>query len=218
MQVVDLSCTGEPISWPRLETFAAGAPDASIDEHVRTCAACRHCLDALRADNLVLPALNFTPAKAPAARPRWRAWIPALGVAMAAVVLALVVIRRPDSLPQPDVAVRENVATVKGVGTVVLGTVRERAGEIRQDAATFATGDRWKLVLTCAPGPSVRAKTSVIEVSGDGRVDRPLPLIQVSCGNRVVLPGAFELTGARANRVCVQLDGSATACVTIEPE
>lgn len=137
---------------------------------------------------------------------------------MAAAVIALVVIRRPDSLPQPAVAVREDVATVKGVGTVVLGTVRERAGEIRQDAATFATGDRWKLVLTCAFGPSVRAETSVIEVGGDGRVDRPLSLVQVSCGNRVVLPGAFELTGARTNRVCVQIDGTASACVTIAPE
>lgn len=217
--IVDLRCTGEPISWLRLETFAAGAPDPTIDEHVRECAACRHCLDALRADEVALPALDV-PAVAPAAspaRPWWRTWVPAIGIALAAAAIALVVIRRPG--PSQEVrSDREDIATVKGVGTIVLGTVRERDGTIVEDATTFATGDRWKLVLTCSPGPTIRAETSVVEIGGDGSVDQPLAPVQVVCGNRVVLPGAFELTGERANRVCVQLDGSASACVTIKPE
>jgi hypothetical protein len=56
-------------------------------------------------------------------------------------------------------------------------------------------------------------------------VDHPLAATRIACGNRVVVPGAFTVTGDRANRVCARIaavtgpDPEAdTACVTLTPE
>jgi hypothetical protein len=67
-----------------------------------------------------------------------------------------------------------------------------------------------------------------IEVSvADGvTVDHPLPATRIACGNRVVVPGAFTVTGDRINRVCARISaiadpadpGTGTACVTLVPE
>ena len=59
-----LACIGEPISWLRLETFAAGRDDAAIREHVAACPACKHCLDELRTDIVALPPLGVPAAPA----------------------------------------------------------------------------------------------------------------------------------------------------------
>jgi hypothetical protein len=112
--------------------------------------------------------------------------------------------------------VREDVVTVKGVGEVILGVVRERDGAIRDDATTFLPGDRWKVVVTCPPAASARVD---VDVAGD----RPLAPARIACGNRVVVPGAFHLTGTAANRVCIRVSAPTTpeagsACVTIKPE
>jgi len=63
----------------------------------------------------------------------------------------------------------------------------------------------------------------VVEVveAGSKTTDHPLAPAQIACENRVVLPGAFELTGAVANRICVQVttDGDTDrACITVRPE
>jgi len=121
-----------------------------------------------------------------------------------------------------------NIASIKGVGDVTLGLVRERDGAIREDATTFARGDRWKVVVTCAPGHGTWVDVAVVE-AGTKSADHPLAAAHVACGNRVVVPGAFELTGKVANRVCVRiaadvapardiLGGDDTACVTVSPE
>jgi len=119
----------------------------------------------------------------------------------------------------------ENVVAIKGIGDVVLGTVRERAGTIREDVRSFATGDRWKLVVTCPPsaaGAMLAVDVTVVEIGGSTQpasIDRPLVPAQIACGNRVVLPGAFSLSGPRANRVCAAIGPDHdTACVTIAPE
>jgi hypothetical protein len=220
-----LACIGEPISWLRLETFASGRADAttsaSIREHVGACPACKHCLDEIHADVVALPPLALPAAPARAPRAWWKLLVPAFAVA-AAAVLALVLFRTaPD-----DVPVRENVVAIKGVGEVVLGTVRERSGVIRDDVRSFTEGDRWKLVVTCPPsagGVQLAVDVTVVEVGSPpdrpAPIDRPLAPAQIACGNRVVLPGAFSLTGPRANRVCVAIGPDrATACVTIAPE
>jgi hypothetical protein len=115
------------------------------------------------------------------------------------------------------------VARVKGVGEVVLGVVRERGGAIRHDARTFAPGDRWKIVVTCPPAAAAWVDVAVYDA---GQIDHPLEPARIGCGNRVVLPGAFALTGDRANRVCVRIGAAAApdrgqppdACVTLRPE
>lgn len=205
-----LACIGEPISWLRLEMFAAGrATDPDTGAHLAGCAACQHLLEELRRDVVALPMLVVPETARPT---RWWTWlVPALGLAAAAAI-ALVVLR-----PRPA---REDVVAVKGVGEVIVDVVRERAGVIRDDVRTYVAKDRWKVVVTCPPAGSATFDVGVTE-SGRAEVDRPLMPTTLACGNRIVLPGAFELTGNQANRVCVTItsaEDSGRACVTIKPE
>lgn len=206
-----LACIGEPVSWPRLEAFASRREDAAIAAHVEACPACKHCLEEITGDLVALP-----PLAVPEARPRawWRWAVPAM--ALAAVVV-LVVVRRGGA----PASVREDVIVVKGVGEVVLGVVRERGGVVREDVRSFSPGDRWKVVVTCPPPFSASVDVAVME-PGAGRGDHPLMPAAITCGNRVVIPGAFTLTGRANNRVCATVTSAGgdrgTACVTIAPE
>jgi hypothetical protein len=211
------ACIGEPISWLRLEGFALGAPDPAIASHVAACPACRQCLAQIRGDVVALPPLEV-PTRL--RRPLWRrGWLaPAFAAAAAAVVL-IVVLRRPT--PRGEDA-SDTIATIgiKGVGEVTLELVRERAGAISYEARGFAPGDRWKVVVSCPPSASAWIDVSV----ADGvTTDHPLAPAQLPCGNRVVVPGAFTVTGTRTNRVCARVaarpDADAgTACLTLRPE
>jgi hypothetical protein len=140
-----------------------------------------------------------------------------------AAAVALVLWRGAGTGPSPDRARREDVARIKGVGEVVLGVVRERAGAVRLDARTYAPGDRWKVVVTCPPAASAWVDVAVHDAGG---VDHPLAPARIGCGNGVALPGAFSITGGRTNRVCVRIGAAAApdragppdACVTLRPE
>jgi hypothetical protein len=222
-------CIGEPISWPRLEAHAAGwASDAAIGEHLARCAVCARCLGEIRGDLVALPPLPASVARPAPARVRW--WAPAMALAAAATV-ALVVWRSGEGGPG-GVGLggeREDVARVKGVGEVVLGVVRERAGAIRTDARTYAPGDRWKVVVTCPPAAAAWIDVAIVDA---GQVDHPLAPARIACGNEVAVPGAFTITGGRANRVCVRIGPTSDpaeaasasrarppdACVTLRPE
>lgn len=208
-----LACIGEPISWPRLETLARGGPDDAAAAHLAACRACQRCLDELQADLVALPPLAVP---APSRR-RWWRWV-APSMALAAAAAAALVVWRGG---EPR-ASREDVVAVKGLGEVVVDVVRERAGVIRDDVRAFAPGDRWKVVVTCPPAARAEITVRVAEV-GTAIVDRPLAPATIACGNRIVLPGAFTLTGTRPNRVCAQVAAPGTAppgeaCVTITPE
>jgi hypothetical protein len=199
-----IGCIGEPISWPRLEEHARTPGDAAITAHVAECEACRACLHEIEADVVALPPLPAAPEKR---RARW--WFgvwPALAAA-AAVAILLFVLRPRDQ-------VVEGVATIKGVGEVVIDVVRERDGVVRDDVRTFAPGDRWKVVVTCAPQAHVDI---TVEVRDGSHVDHPLQPAALACGNRIVLPGAFTLDGTRTNEVCARI-GEDVACLTLRPE
>jgi hypothetical protein len=208
------ACVGEPISWLRLEQFALGAPDPAITAHLAACPACRGCLDQIRGDAVVLPPLAM-----PAAPPRraWRRWWLAPALAAAAAAIALVVVLWPPGERDPGGRI-----AIKGIGEVTLELVRERAGQIQFDARRFAPSDRWKIVVSCPP--AVTAVPLSIDVSvADGLiVDHPLAPAQITCGNRVVVPGAFTITGDRPNRVCARIAvasaDTGTACATLVPE
>jgi hypothetical protein len=212
-----VACIGEPISWLRLEQLAHGAADAAAGTHVEQCPACKQCLVEIRTDVVALPPLVIV---AKPARIRW--WwfaVPAL----AAAAIAILVLRPRE--PQFS-----NVASIKGGGDVVLGLVRERGGAIRDDVTTFLAGDRWKLEVTCDPGASAWIDLAVVE-SGATTADHPLAPARVACGNKVAIPGAFSLTGAKPNRVCVRVAAEMmpprilpaagqrdVACITVTPE
>jgi hypothetical protein len=138
----------------------------------------------------------------------------------AAAILLLVMTRR-----EPTRA--DHITTIKGGGQVVLGVVRERSGSIRRDVTTYAAGDRWKLTLTCEDA-NLWVDVAVVDPKS---VDHPFEPVKLSCGNEVIVPGAFEITGRDANIVCAILDPDAapprttpmpgtpgTACVTLTPE
>lgn len=212
-------CIGEPISWLRLERFALAGTDGHVRDHVAACPACKQCLDDIQRDVVALPPLPALPA------PRRRWWMLALPIAgaLAAAAIALVIVRPRDTA-------RENVARVKGLGEVVVDVVRERGGTIRQDARTFVPGDRWKVVVTCALAKTAWLDVGVVEDGAHG-ADYPLAPAQIACGNRVVVPGAFRITGDRVNRICVHVGAAAAArptalapgdpdvaCVTLKPE
>ena len=210
-----LACIGEPVSWLRLETFAAGKGDPAIETHLAACPACAHCLAEITGDLVALPVLAV-PARAPR-RWWWLRLAPAFALAAAAVI-ALVVVTRPRG----HEVTREGVVGIKGVGEVIVDVVRERDGVIRQDVRSFAAGDRWKVVVTCPPSASA---TFEISVADGATVDHPLAPARLPCGNRVVVPGAFTITGSTPNRVCVRVtpEGAGTgdagsACVTLAPE
>jgi hypothetical protein len=211
------ACIGEPVSWLRLERFALGAPDPAIASHLAACPACARCLDHIRDDVVALPPLAShaaIPARPHRARRRWLA--PAFAAAAAAAIVLLVIRHRP---PPPDQLAPGTIG-VKGVGEVTLELVRERAGAIRFDATSYAPGDRWKVVVSCPPSASAWIEVSV----ADGiTTDHPLAPAQVACGNRVVVPGAFTITGTRPNRVCARVAAApgaeaGTACLTVDPD
>ena len=200
------ACIGEPISWPRLERFAMDRSDASIAAHVEACPACKQCFAEITRDVVALPTLVFA---APRARSWWWFAVPAL----AAAAIAVVVLR-----PRPQPA--ENIVGIKGVGEVELALVRERGGDILENANAFKAGDRWKVVLTCAPGFATAVEVDVTDAA-TRHTDHPLLPTTIACGNRVVIPGAFELTGRAQNRICARIthdNDTETACVTVKPE
>jgi hypothetical protein len=188
-------CTGEPLSWLTLERLHLGELDAAAraaaTAHLGACPTCRACLDELRADVVALP-----PLRVPAVAPRRRAWWPPL-FAFAAAAAALVLWLGRPRRDAADVIVAHT--SIKGLGEVVVGLVRERDGVIRDDVARARPGDRWKVVVTCAPGRA--AWLDVAVVGDDGVASYPLAPTSLACGNHVVVPGAFTLSGAR-NAVC----------------
>ena len=208
-----MRCIGEPVSWLRLEELALGVARADVAEHVDACPACKQCFAEIRADLVALPSLVGSQP-----RPRRRWWyVPAYALVAAAIVLF--VMWRPSA----------GGAAIKG-GDVSIGLVRDRGGTIREDVLTYAPGDRFKVVVTCPPRFAAWVDVGVVE---DGALAADFPLVPaaIACGNRVVLPGAFTLSGARPNRVCVRVASGApplrvmprpsdddVTCVTVRPE
>jgi hypothetical protein len=91
------------------------------------------------------------------------------------------------------------------------------------DATRYLPGDRWKVVVSCPPSTGSPAMWIDVSVADGSTTDHPLAPVQLPCGNRVVVPGAFTITGAQINRVCASVAArpgaeTGTACVTLRPE
>jgi hypothetical protein len=228
------ACTSEPVSQLRLERYALSelpaADHARVEAHLARCPACRQCLLELRASEpvmlpwpqeLVRPQLNQLPLAAqrielPARGPLRTAPSPlrtrlrasralraAGGLALAAAsVLALRAMLQ--SSPQ-DANGSDDGRAIKG-GELALELVRERGGDVARDPRSFASGDRFAVLVTCPPPASAHWELVVFQA---GEAFFPLDSTQpLHCGNRVSLPGAFTLTGAQPAQVCVVLDAA----------
>jgi hypothetical protein len=202
------ACTGQPVSWLRLEQHALAA-DPAVASHLEECAACRACFAGIEGDRgRELPAIGDV-ALAAAARRRSRQQVRFFATATvlaAAAVLVLVVLGRDGGL--------KNMPGIKGDDTLTIGLVRERAGEVVMDPATWRPGDRFKVLVTCARRGQVEVALTV-EQAGDRFT--PLGPVRIGCGNRVPLPGAFSLTGDQPATICARVAGEA-ACMVLAPE
>jgi hypothetical protein len=227
-------CIGEPVSWLALERLRLGElpPDqrGAVERHLAACAACAACLAEIDRPLVLRPLPTTTGGPRgfwSHLRARWlgarREWI----WAPAGVALLLVGFVLQRARPPSETADRM-LAGVKGNG-VALSLVRERDGAIDNDATRFASGDRWKALVTC---PSARVVFWDVMVSDQSRPTFPLaPAAPITCGNRVPLPGAFRLDGRHPVMVCLFLSGDpvdrtrmsalgdgADACVELRPE
>lgn len=207
-------CIGQPLSWLTLERLALaeleGAAARAADEHVAACGACSAALGSIKSDARALPALPpVRPERVestrdeskdqvrPIASARRRRWAIGAGVFLAAAAALLLVVIRPTPEPQLSARVR-----VKGAGVVVMTLVRERDGNVTFDPLDVRDTDRWKLQLTCAPGGTAQSEVVVYQPGESPAV--ALPAQPFACGNNVVIPGAFRITGGAAT-VCVRL-------------
>ena len=200
------ACTGQPVSWLRLEQHALSR-DPAVARHLDGCPACRACFAAIAADGgRALPPLGDV-AMAAAARRRRRRRAGFLGsaTALAAAAVLLLVLLPRDQKDLPG---------IKGGDRLTLSLVRERGGEVAMDPTGYRAGDRFKVLVTCArPGPVEVAVT----VEQAGAVDRPLAAARIRCGNRVPLAGAFSLTGDAPATVCARAAGE-VACLPLARE
>jgi hypothetical protein len=205
-------CIGEPVSWLRLEQHRLrelAASDAlAVEAHLAMCPACTACAEETNRPLALSPPDAVAPKVRREARlGGWRTGATAGGVLAAAAAMALVVVPRstqgPDSRPGP-VAIGARDTGSKG-GDVAMELVRERMGLAEYGARAFLAGDRWKVLVTC---PVERVLFWDVAIHEAGRSSFPLvPAAPIACGNRVALPGAFQLTGAGAKRVCLVLAG-----------
>jgi hypothetical protein len=105
------------------------------------------------------------------------------------------------------------VAGIKG-GELDVSLVRERDGEIAHDPTEFRPGDRFKVLVTCAAAAPVTVELTVHQA---GAAHRPLSPVELSCGNRVPVPGAFRITGREPVSICIAA-GHAIECRDLAAE
>jgi hypothetical protein len=234
-----------------------GAAASSTSEHLAACAACAAAFGSIKADTRALPALPALAAPAAPrasglgprasggrprtsadeaahtddgsrnddlarARARRRQLMIGAGVFVAAAAALLLVILRPKDTTTGELSAS---VRVKGAGLVNMTLVRERDGAVAFDPPDVRDSDRWKVQLTCAPGGG--ATVEVVVYQPGEPVAVALPAQPFACGNSIVIPSAFRITGGAAT-ICARLasaslpplpatPGGAMACRTISP-
>lgn len=210
-----LACISQPLSWLVLERHALeelqGAAASAAADHLAECAACAAAFGSIRADRRALPALPDIvrlelgqSTRAPAdllskARAKRRQWAIGAGVFVAAAAALLLVVLRPKDVPGGELSAS---VRVKGAGVVVMTLVRERDGAVAFDPIDVRESDRWKVQLTCAPGGRATVEVVVYQAAEPAAVS--LPSQSFACGNDIVIPGAFRITGGAAT-ICARL-------------
>ncbi len=206
-------CSGEPVSWLRLERFHLGEvaePERKrIAEHVAACAACAACAARIEADEALDPspfevgaAAAPPPVRGARSRPPRRLRLLVSTGAMAAAAAAILVIGRTWRDPGGATVDRGETARPKGDGTAFV-LVRDDGQRLVDAQGVFRSGDRFKALVTCPP--SIRGTFDLVVLDGRGTSFPLAPALAFPCGNEVPLPGAFRLTASSGDRetVCV---------------
>ncbi len=213
-------CTGEPVSWLRLERYGlgelSGAERESIASHLQACPACSACwarieeeraraLPPLAAEVVALGGSSGTPRALPGPkRTSLGRWVWASGLAAAACAV-LVVWRAGPEASGGDVPAPRQLT--KG-GELSLELVRlGRDGRI-WEATHYHPDDRFKILLTCPPAWRVAAEVVIYQ---GRRAYYPLAPLQLeACGNRRPVEGAFRIDGEDEVHVCVATSPAST--------
>jgi len=198
-------CIDQPVSWLRLERYRLGEVDgaerASMAAHLARCPACAACVEIIDQEEAVaLPPLPSA-RKAPARGRRWfdhRLAVFGTSGALALAAVLLVLGERRGSVVDPG-----PVARVKG-DAVAFSLVRDDDQRIDDARGVFRDGDRFKAVVTCPRSfdKALDETFDLVVYDADG-ASFPLALAHVACGNEVPLPGAFRLSGAHEETVCL---------------
>ena len=189
-------CTGVPVSWLRLEEYRLGGlPEdqrREVAAHLASCAACAACEARIEADEgVALPPLVHR-----ASRTRARRVFTVAGPLAAAAALLLAI----GHAWRAPVEETPGTSRAKG-GSVAFTLVRDDGERVSEASGVFRDGDRFKAIVTCPPSMSARFDLVVIDAEGTSfPLEAGGPL---GCGNEVPLPGAFRLTGAAGERVCL---------------
>lgn len=210
--MTSVHCIGEPISWMRLERYVLGelpGPEAAaVRDHLDRCSLCRTCAGEAAAPR-ALPPLPPRATSAPsvstdaarmgvvlptARRSRQRLAIVASTLAIAAAIVLAVIPREAPISSTAHIDTRP-----RGVGNALV-LVREHAGEITENPRVYGARDRFRVLVTCAPGDDDEVRVFVVQ---GGEASLALEGIEgFRCGNRVALEGAFRITGSGEARVC----------------
>ena len=203
----DRLCTGEPISWLRLERYRLGelsGPERdTVATHLDTCPTCAACFAAANRPIAMAPLPLPEPASLTSRIRRGLIGQTPVGatlrIAFALAVLVLLMLPGGRS-NQVARLVSRTERGIKG-GEVTVALVRERNGIVEHGATTFALEDRWKVLVTCPMQQVLFWDLAVLE--GE-RVSFPLlPSAPIACGNHVPLPGAFRLATDHPVEVCL---------------
>jgi hypothetical protein len=193
-------CTGQPISWLRLERYHLGELSASerdsIAEHLRACRACSGCVERIEHDvTSALPPLPAATTRKRVARLRWMLPGGIVGT-LAAAAAFILSLQRPAATPAPRTGVR-----VKG-DAIAFSLVRDDGARIDGPDGAYRSGDRLKVLLTCPPG-RVNLNFDVVVYDSGGASFPLAPAGTFACGNDRAVPGAFLLTGSDDETVCL---------------
>ncbi|HTM21531.1 MAG TPA: hypothetical protein VL172_13515, partial [Kofleriaceae bacterium] len=148
-------------------------------------------------------------------RPWWRRWQLSLSLAGAALVAAaILLVLVPRGGRGQAVAVPGRHLHVKGGGDISLELVRRRGDQVTRDPAGYRPGDEFQVMVTCSEGGRVDTRLVIFE--GD-TPEAPFERAPLDCGNQVVHPQAFRLTGTAPVTVCLVVGGE-PGCLPLRPE
>jgi hypothetical protein len=199
------NCIDTPISWFQLDRRATGelgpVEDKRIENHLQQCDACRAGWHEIQTATRELRPLPTPSSPSASFLERWKRWLwPAVLVpALAAIVLFVVIGRQ-----QPGEVDRFHGSDglVKG-GDTTLSLLREHEGDVATDPSVYVSGDRFRLLVSCA---SPTSSAWDVVAYQDGQAFFPFdPGQSIGCGNEVAIPGAFRVTGTSPVTICLLL-------------